>query len=73
MTLYLVATNMMLLAAGWRSLPSQSAGIYHPTIRLFFDVPLLTHLHDMSLVGATLLGTSSLSTLGVVGVVIEVP
>ena len=25
-TLYLVATNMMLLAAGWRSLPSQSAG-----------------------------------------------
>jgi len=46
-TLYLVATNMMLLAAGWRSLPSQSAG-------------------------ATLLGTSSLSTLGVVGVVIEV-
>merc|ERR1712013_476579 len=46
-TLYLVATNMMLLAAGWRSLPSQSAG-------------------------ATLLGTSSLSTLGVIGVVIEV-
>ena len=27
-TLYLVATNMMLLAAGWRSLPSQSAGIF---------------------------------------------
>jgi hypothetical protein len=46
-TLYLVATNMMLLAAGWRSLPSQSAG-------------------------AALLGASSLTTLGVVGVAIEV-
>jgi len=46
-TLYLVAANMALLAAGWRSLPSQSAG-------------------------AALLGATSLSSLGVVGVVIEV-
>ena len=47
-SLYLVAANMMLLAAGWRSLPSN------------------TVQHTMDL------GTSSLSTLGVVGVVIEV-
>ena len=46
-SLYLVAANMMLLAAGWRSLPSNTIA----TIDL---------------------GTSSLSTLGVVGVVIEV-
>jgi len=45
-SLYLVAANMMLLAAGWRSLPSNTATID--------------------------LGTSSLSTLGVVGVAIEV-
>ena len=37
-TLYLVATNMMLLAAGWRSLPSQSAGIF---FLLFVSVGLL--------------------------------
>ena len=46
-SLYLVATNMMLLLAGWSSLPSSEA--------------------------ATLdLGTSSLTNLGVLGVVIEV-
>jgi len=45
-SLYLVAANMMLLAAGWRSLPSNTATID--------------------------LGTSSLSTLGVLGVAIEV-
>ena len=70
MTLYLVATNMMLLAAGWRSLPSQSAGF---SDQLFCNYPLSLHyIQSMSLAGATLLGTSSLSTLGVVGVVIEV-
>jgi len=45
-SLYLVAANMMLLAAGWRSLPSNTVTID--------------------------LGNSSLSTLGVVGVFIEV-
>ena len=35
-TLYLVATNMMLLAAGWRSLPSQSAGL----IEFQLDAPV---------------------------------
>jgi len=45
-SLYLVAANMMLLAAGWRSLPSNKVAID--------------------------LGTTSLSTLGVIGVVIEV-
>jgi len=46
MSLYLVAANMALLAAGWRSLPPQ--------------------------VEVVKLGTSSLSSLGMVGVVIEV-
>jgi len=45
-SLYLVAANIMLLAAGWRSLPGNTVTID--------------------------LGKSSLSTLGVVGVVIEV-
>ena len=67
-TLYLVATNMMLLAAGWRSLPSQSAGLSTPSWHHIFNQVILL----IFLAGATLLGTSSLSTLGVVGVVIEV-
>ena len=46
-SLYLVATNMLLLLAGWRSLPSSEA--------VTLD-----------------LGTSSLTNLGVLGVVIEV-
>ena len=46
-SLYLVSTNMLLLLAGWRSLPSSS--------QVTLD-----------------LGQSSLSTLGVLGVVIEV-
>ena len=45
-SLYLVSTNMLLLLAGWRSLPSSQVTLD--------------------------LGTSSLSTLGVLGVVIEV-
>ena len=46
LSLYLVATNMLLLLAGWRALPSAQAELD--------------------------LGTTSLSTLGVLGVVIEV-
>ena len=69
-TLYLVATNMMLLAAGWRSLPSQSAGNFFTICKCGFASTF--HTPGAFLVGATLLGTSSLSTLGVVGVVIEV-
>ena len=46
-SLYLVATNMLLLLAGWRSLPTSEA--------VTLD-----------------LGTSSLTNLGVIGVVIEV-
>jgi len=45
-SLYLVSTNMLLLLAGWRSLPSSQVTLD--------------------------LGTSSLSTLGVLGVVVEV-
>ena len=46
LSLYLVATNMLLLLAGWRALPSAQVTLD--------------------------LGTTSLSTLGVLGVVIEV-
>ena len=46
LSLYLVATNMLLLLAGWRALPSAQVELD--------------------------LGTTSLSTLGVLGVVIEV-
>merc|ERR1719192_1346553 len=46
LSLYLVATNMLLLLAGWRTLPSAEVELD--------------------------LGTTSLSTLGVLGVVIEV-
>ena len=45
-SLYLVSTNMLLLLAGWRSLPSSQVTLD--------------------------LGTSSLSTLGVLGVGVEV-
>ena len=93
-TLYLVAANMALLAAGWRSLPSQvpppssSSSFLSPLISSFsflsscssflspllssFSSPLLPSSSLTQSAGAALLGATSLSSLGVVGVVIEV-